>query len=131
MRQKYKSAWWSVELPDGWEAERDEDCVTFTLQREIGVLQISAYRRDDEIVTDKDLLEFAEDEIVEPANPQSVSFSEFVGLEISHFADDSFLRKLWLRNGSLLLFVTYTCAAEESTVEAEDVNLILKSLSSK
>ncbi len=129
MRRKYKSAWWSVELPDDWQAEPDEDCVTFTSEREIGVLQISAYHRDGEIVTDEDLLEFAEDESVESASPQNFSCGEFVGIEISYFADDSFWRKLWLRNGSLLLFVTYTCSAEERTVETEDVNLILESLS--
>ena len=131
MRQEYKSAWWSVELPDNWEAEQGEDCATFTSQRGVGALQISAYRRDAEIVTDEDLLDFAEDELVEGANLNSVSFGEFVGLETSYFADESFLRKLWLRSGSLLLFVTYTCAAEERTVEAEGVSQILNSLSLK
>ena len=65
MRQKYKSAWWSVELPDDWEAKQDEDCVTLTSERDIGALQISGYRRDGENVTDDDLLEFAEDELAE------------------------------------------------------------------
>ncbi len=131
MRQKYKSAWWSVELPDNWEAEQDEDCATFTSERGVGALQISAYRRDDEIVTDEDLLDFAEDKLVEGANLNSVSFGEFVGLKTSYFAGESYWRKLWLRSGSLLLFVTYTCAAEERTVETEDVNIILNSLSLK
>ena len=131
MRQKYKSAWWSVELPDNWEAEQDEDCATFTSERGVGALQISAYRRDDEIVTDEDLLDFAEDDLVEGENSQSVSFGEFVGLETSYFANEGFSRKLWLQSGSLLLFITYNCAAEERTVETEDVNLILKSLSLK
>lgn len=90
MRQKYKSAWWSVELPDDWEAERDEDCVTFTSQRDIGVLQISAYRRDGEIVTDEDLFGFAEDEFVEGASPQTFSCGGFVGLEIFYFAETVF-----------------------------------------
>lgn len=131
MRRKYKSAWWSVELPDDWEAEPDEDCVTFTSERGVGALQISAYRRDSEKVTDKDLLEFAEDELVEGETQQSVSCGEFVGLETSYFADENFWRKLWLRSGSLLLFVTYTCAVEERAVETKDVNQILGSLSLK
>ena len=131
MRRKYKSAWWSVELPDDWEAEPDEDCVTFTSERGVGALQISAYRRDDEIITDEELLDFAEDEIVEGTNLISVSFGEFVGLETSFFAGESFWRKLWLRSGSFLLFVTYTCASEERTVETEGVSRILNGLSLK
>ena len=131
MRRKYNSAWWSVELPDNWEAEQDEDCATFTSERGVGALQISAYRRDDEIVTHEDLLDFAQDELVEGANLNSVNFSEFVGLETSYFVGEGLWRKLWLRSGSLLLFVTYTCAAEERTVETKDVSLILESLSLK
>ncbi|MDQ3220606.1 MAG: hypothetical protein M3Q26_07655 [Acidobacteriota bacterium] len=131
MRRKYNSAWWSVELPDNWEAEQDKDCATFTSERGIGALQISAYRRDDEIVTEEDLLDFAEGELIEGANLNSVSFGEFVGLETSYFAGESFWRKLWLRSGSLLLFVTYTCATEERTLETEGVGRILNSLSLK
>ncbi len=131
MRRKYKSAWWSVELPDDWEADQDEDCVTFTSERGVGALQISAYRRDSENVTDEDLLEFAEDELIEEETPQSISCGEFIGFETSYFADENFWRKLWLRSGSLLLFVTFNCAAEERAVETEDVNQILESLSVK
>ena len=131
MRRKYKSAWWSVEFPDDWEAEPDEDCVTFTSERGVGALQISAYRRAGENVTHKDLLEFAENDLAEVESPQNVSFGEFVGFEISYFSDENFWRKLWLRSGSLILFVTYTCAAEEREVETEDVNHILESLSVK
>lgn len=128
MRRKYKSAWWSVEPPDDWEAEPDEDCVTFTSERGVGALQISVYRRDSKSVTDEDLFEFAEDELFAAEKPQSISCGEFVGFEISYFLNENFWRKLWLRSGSLLLFVTYNCAADKSTVETEDVNQILESL---
>ena len=131
MRRKYKSACWSVELLDDWEAEPDEDCVTFTSESGVGALQISAYHRDSENVTNEDLLEFAADGLVEDKTPQDVSFGEFVGFENSYFSDENFWRKLWLRSGSLFLFVTYNCAAEECTVETEDVNQILGSLSVK
>jgi hypothetical protein len=131
MRRKYKSAWWSVELPDAWEGASDEDCVTFTSERGVGALQISAYRRNGENVTSEDLLEFAEDDLAEVETPQNVSYNEFVGFEISCFSDENFWRKLWLRSSSLLLFVTYTCAAEERAVETKDVNQILESLSVK
>ena len=77
------------------------------------------------------MLEFAEDDLVEGVTPQNVSCGEFVGFEASYFADENFWRKLWLRSGSLLLFVTYTCAAEERAIETEDVNQILESLSVK
>jgi Domain of unknown function (DUF3805) len=131
MTREYKSSWWSIELPSGWNAENQEDCVTFLAENSVGALQISAYRHDEESVTDADLNDFAEDELIDSTTPEDVSCGDFRGIAISHLKDERFWRKLWLRSGSLLLYVTYNCAAEGQAAEVESVNRMLNSLKSR
>lgn len=132
MKHKYGSAWWTVEFGDNWKVEKDEDCATFTSKLGVGALQISAYCHDDKIINDEDLLDFSEDELedelIEETSLNTVNFGNFTGFEISYFEDKSFWRKLWLRSGSLLLFITYNCAKDKHKIEIKDVNTILGSL---
>ena len=131
MTKEYKSSWWSIELSSKWSAENEEDCVTLSAEHGVGALQISAYRRDSEVVTDEDLNDFAEGELVDGVIPQDVSWGDFTGSAISYVQDERFWRKLWLRSGSLLLYVTYNCGAEDRVVEVESVNRMLSSLKSR
>ena len=131
MPNEYKSSWWAVELPLDWSAEEKDGCVTLSAKQGVGALQISTYRRDGEPVPDEDLYDFAEDELVDGALPQNVSYGDFRGIACSYVADERFWRKLWLRLGSLLLYVTYNCRAEDQAVEVESVNRMLNSLQSR
>lgn len=131
MTKKYKSSWWAIEHPSNWSAEEEKDCVTLSAKHGVGALQISAYRRADESVTDEDLNDLAEDELTDGVSPQNASCGDFNGIAISYVEAERFWRKLWLRSGSLLLYVTYSCGAEEQAVEVESVNRMLSSLKSR
>ena len=131
MAKEYKSSWWAVMLPSDWSAEEEEDCVTLSAERGVGAMQISAYRRDGEPVTNEDLNDLAGDELTDGPIPQNVSCGDFRGIAVSNFSDERFWRKFWLRSGSLLLYVTYNCAAEDRAAEVEAVNQMLSSLKSR
>ena len=131
MAEKYKSSWWAVDLPSGWSAEEEKDCVSLTAEHGVGALQISAYRRGGESVTTEDLNDLAGDELINCAPPHDVSCGDFRGFAISDVRDERFWRKLWLRSGALLLYVTYNCAAGDRAVEVEAVNRMLSSLKSR
>ena len=115
-------------MPSGWYSKEEEDCVTFSADRGIGALQISSYRRENEIVTDEDLYNFAENELVEAITPERVSCGDFDGITISYDEDETFWRKFWLRSNSLLLYVTYNCDLKSKIVELAYINLMLSSL---
>lgn len=125
---RYKSKWWSVELPENWKAKGKEDCVTFTSESGVGALLISSFRNDDKEVTNDDLLHFAEDELVAGVDMQNISCGEFNGMGISYLVDGNYWRKWWLWKGSTLLYVTYNCSAEDHFVEEDAVNRIMNSL---
>jgi len=128
MAREYRSSLWAIELPPGWSAEEGEGCVTLSAGRGVGALQISAYRRDGEDVTDEDLNGLAGDEL-SGTSPRNVSCGDFSGIDVSRAGAERFWREVWLRSGPVLLYVTYNCAAEDRDVELESVNRMLSSLS--
>lgn len=77
MPNEYTSSWWSIELLSGWNAEEEKSYVSFSAEHGVGALQISAYRHDGETVTDEDLNDFAEDELVYGVIPEDVSCGDF------------------------------------------------------
>ena len=131
MEETYESSWWSIELPTDWCAEQDESCVSFTAGKGAGALQISAYKHEGAIVSSDDMRDFAKDELRNDSITENVLYGDFKGIEISYFEADSFWRKLWLRSGAVLLYVTYNCASEKYGVEGETVTRILSSLQSR
>ena len=130
MSNEYKSRWWSIELPSPWKAEKEENCIAFSAEHGIGALQISAYRRDGEFVTNEDLNDFAEAALIDGVIPQQVSCGDFRGIAICYVENNRFWRKLWLRSGSLLLYVTYNCAEEDQGIEVGLVDSMINSLKS-
>ena len=106
-------------------------CHALSRARGVGALQISAYRSDSKPVTDDDLNNLAEDELVADVPPQSVSCGDFRGISISYTDGERFWRKLWLRSGPLLLYVTYNCGPKDQVGEVESVNRMLSSLKSR
>lgn len=91
-------------------------------------MQISAYRRDSEDITHDDLLDFAEDELVEGIELLNLQCGEFTGIGFTYLANGDYWRKWWLRNGYLLLYVTYNCLAHEHILEIETVNQMMDTL---
>jgi len=125
---KYVSTNWSLNLAEGWVSEFDDDCHTFYHPEGVGALQISAYTIETP-VTDEDLIEntgLDEDGI---AHLGKNDWGQFHGYQLIYGVDNTFWRKWWLRNGNVLLFVTYNCDAQDTDIESTTINNIMASLS--
>jgi hypothetical protein len=55
----------------------------------------------------------------------------FGGLQVSFSENRRYWRKWWLRKDSLLLFVTYNCAAEDQDAEVSEVDELIATLKPK
>lgn len=126
--KKFKSNWWSLQIPDGWNAERDEVCTTFTAKPEIGSLQISSARNDNGPATDDDLLEFAEEHIEAGAKLTEAKVGSLTGFYLGYTDEDFYCREWWLRRGKTVVFVTYTTEIEQRGQEDLVVDQILTTL---
>jgi hypothetical protein len=128
---KFESSWWVAELPEDWLAETMDECASFSQKQGVGCLQISAYQNLDRSVAHEDLQEFSWEEMQEQPALHPVRCGSFTGFAIVQAADQEWWRKWWLRNGNLLLFVTYNCREESRGKEDAVVDSILETLKPK
>jgi hypothetical protein len=119
---RYKGKNWSMELPEGWLSEEDQDCVTFYNHSGVGALQVSSYQKD-QIVIDDDLREFAGE--VPLAN---ISFGPFTGFRTRFSEGEVFWIKWWLRAATRLIYLTYNCQLSHRGREDAEVQAMLQSL---
>jgi|SRR5882724_3218478 len=124
----YKSVWWSIKVSADWFDEEEPESVAFWREYGVGALQISAYKNDDRAMQDDDLYEFSNGDYPEGLLPQFVRCGEFVGIGLEYSADNNFWLIRWLRNESLLLYVTYNSDPRDFTLEIDDVNRMLDTL---
>lgn len=132
MTDAFGGAWWSIELPDGWVGDQDDDCATIVSPEKIGALQISAYKNEETAVTEEDLQAFAEERLDASAVTEPVSLGTFDGLTIDYAESDeegdTWWREWVLRCGRILLYATYCCDASEKGTEDAVIDSILDSL---
>ena len=124
----FTSAWWSVELPPNWSANPDGNCATLRADPPLGVLQISAARKDTGVVTDQDLTEFAEMRIAPKTRLAGVSFGAFSGATAMYRKDGLFWQEWWLRSKDMMVYATYNVVQESEAAELRTVEGILASL---
>jgi len=131
MDNTFHPAWWSVQLPVGWNAREDSECVTFQAAIPIGAVQISAARKGTRSVTEAELMDFAKDESESSAKIAPVTCGEFAGFAASLTKDGRSWSKLWLCHKDLVIFVTYNVSSEHDQVEYDEVWGLLKSFKCK
>jgi hypothetical protein len=119
---RHESTDWSVEVPEGWSQESEENCTTFGHPQGVGAFQVSSYRKD-ETVTDDDLREFA-GEIPLTA----VSLGRLTGFVTRFSEDDRFWTMWWLRAGCQMIHVTYNCLLADRGREDAEVSRMIESL---
>ena len=95
--------------PPGWRAQEDKECATFSHPGGGGALQISSARKGAGSITVDDLREFAEPELPPAVNLEPVVVGVFEGLHASFSRDHIHWDRWWLRNATLMIYVTYSC----------------------
>jgi len=126
----YKSVWWSVELPSQWVGYPDGDCSTFHADPAVGVLQISTAHKENEIILDADLTEFAYGRIAPGIQLERITFGAFSGFTASDRKNELSWQEWWLGSKQLMVYVTYNVVHGNEPTEKDAVTGILGSLRS-
>jgi hypothetical protein len=129
--QIFSGLWWSVEVPQGWRADRDKECVTFRTTPPLGAFQISAARKDQEPVTDQDLKEFAKELMAEGIRIDKVSYGPFSGFFAQYSKKGLFWQEWWLGSGRLMVYATYNVVQGSEHLEGKEIEGILSSLAGR
>lgn len=127
MTQVFDGEWWFLSLPLNWAAKRDADDVTFTANPRIGTIQISAALKESADVSDDDLREFAGDGI----HLTGVSIGRLKGLMRKREEGGLSWSEWWMRDGRVMLYITYIVPTADDGKEERDVQAILESLTVK
>jgi hypothetical protein len=125
----FLSPWWSASLPSGWRGVEEPTCVTISRQPRLGILQVSAARKPEGVVTDQDLQDFAEEHVATGKTLVRVEYKAFSGFSIDYLKDCLFWREWWLRSGNLMIYATYNVEKDKEDIEKNDLDYILSSLS--
>ena len=59
---------------------------------------------------------------------EQVEFGEFSGISLEYETDDELIREWYLKSGSIMLFITYSCMLDDEAQEEDVVESILESL---
>lgn len=120
--------WWSVSLPDEWDAEQDEDTIVITDEDDVGSIQITDLKREDGDASQADLLELAEELIEQGVAYVPASVGDFVGIRFEYEEEDVFVIEWFLRCEDLVLLVSYDCDLDNKAMDVGMVEDILDTL---
>lgn len=118
----YESACWSIQIPQEWEIEQDEECVTFISVSRLSAFQVSAATKIGEEVGDKDLPEFAADQCVIQVQVKNIKTVFCTGLYREYIESSTYWREWYLRAGNLMIFITYNIDEKHKDLEKKMVD---------
>ena len=119
---------WSVEFPEEWSHDIEDDILTIATAEDDSLLQIGSMSKEEGPIDESDLWEFMDDAGVDSADIARVHLGDFDGLAATTEEDGASLRYWVLRAGDALLLATFRCPAQRPDGEIDAVVTVLKSL---
>lgn len=123
----FTDPFWQIEIPDDWQAEQDDGCVSIFHDDSFGILQISAEEFEEDVTFDT-LNELAEEHIDAGAEPEELQLGVFDGFELDYSVDNEYWREWYLCYDRLFIYITYNCLLEDESNEDDIIDTILGSL---
>lgn len=119
---------WTLDLPEEWHAEKDEDAVIVTDDDNISTIELSAIRKEVGEVEGDELAEFASELNALNLPRKDTSLGDFSGFSYQYMDDGEWCRDWFLSFKDVFLLITYTCLAEDKSLDDAAVDFILDSL---
>jgi len=123
-----ETEWWSMALPPEWWAESEEESILVGDRDDVGCLEFSTLHKESGDFDAAEVLTIAEAESEQKLNWKHLSLGDFEGVTSSLVEEGAAIREWYIANGSLLLFVTYSCDEDNSGMDDAAVNEILDTL---
>ena len=119
---------WTLELPEEWSAQEDEDVVVIEDEDGVSCLEISALVLESGAVGDEDLAEFSRDLLDEGLKPQAVRVAGWSGKLFEHDDEEFHWREWFLRQGAHCISPGYHCLREHAGMDDAAIAEILATL---
>jgi hypothetical protein len=123
-----ETEWWNLALPPEWWAQSEEDSILIGDQDEVGCIEISTLHKEEGAFAQDMVRSIAQQESEQQLDWRSVVLGEFAGVTASYVQEGTAVREWYVVNGSLLLFITYSCAEDNRGMDDAAVDEILETL---
>lgn len=123
-----ETQWWIIELPDEWEAEQDGETIFIADEDGVGEIAITTLQKQQGNVDDMELQNYVEDVVAEFGKGQALIVAGLQGYYFCYQDAGEAVREWYLRDGSLLILITYSCDEENAKMDDGAVDEILSTL---
>lgn len=118
---------WSIDLPEEWLAEQDDESIIIADQDGVGQLEITTFNKETDAVSDAELRTFV-DEADSAGNATVVKVAALEGYCLRYEEDDESIREWYLRGEQLWLYITYSCDMENQGLDDAAIDAIMATL---
>jgi hypothetical protein len=123
-----ETEWWTIGIPPEWWAEHEEDTIVIGDRDDVGNIEITTLHRDQGAFEAAEVEAIARDNGEPGWDWQSASAGTFRGVCCKYEEGDDAVREWYLAQGTVLLFITYSCALENRDLDEAAVEEILQTL---
>ena len=123
-----ETEWWTLVLPPEWWADSEEDSILIGDRDDVGCIEISTLHKEEGEFSRRELQDIASEEAEQEIAWQSAALGEFSGLCGSFMEDDVAIREWYVAHDDMLLFITYSCDAENRGMDDAAVDALLETL---
>lgn len=123
-----ETEWWTMAVPPEWWAESDDDTILVGDRDDVGCIEFSTLHKEDGPFDNQELESIARAESEQELEWQAVTLGEFNGVMSAFEEEGAAIREWYVANGSLLLFITYSCDSENGGMDDPAVDELLDTL---
>ena len=120
---------WALEIPEEWQAEKDDDTIVISDADNVSTIEITAVRKAEGDVNGAELADFSS-ELNELSLPRKETpVGDFDGFIYEYDEEEYFCRDWFTAFKDVCLLVSYTCLIEDKTFDDAAVDQILDGIS--
>ncbi len=123
-----ETEWWTMALPPEWWADSEEDSILVGDRDDVGCIEISTLHKEQGSFSPDEVRAIAQEESVQETAWNKVTLGEFAGVVGQFVEEDAAIREWYVSLGPLLLFITYSCEAENRGMDDAAVDELLDTL---
>ena len=123
-----ETEWWTMAVPPEWWADSEEDSILVGDRDDVGCIEISTLHKEEGEFDIAAVRAIAQEESEQPLEWHLVTLGDFTGVSSRYIEEDTGVREWYVANGALLLFITYSCDAENHGMDDAAVDELLDTL---
>ena len=123
-----ETEWWTLAVPPEWWADTEEDSILIGDRDDVGCIEISTLHKEQGDFAQDELQSIAAAESEMALDWRKFTLGDFVGLQGAYVEEGTAIREWYVSNGSILLFITYSCDEDNRGMDDAAVDELLDTL---